>query len=226
MKFRNPDTGEVFNNLQQASDAFCLTYDSFCHGCPIDKASMGGSCLVWVKEHPHEAARLMGYEAVEETVDCTPCRTCAFPYPSIMCVNCGTEYRNYEKKKEDANMDKPRIAQVLGVEVGGWWEYGGLEYSVTEKGLIIDHNNTVHFTGLTGAINQPGQIVHKPRWTQQEVEFAKAIKVLFPCAIAVVKAPSGSVSVSGASLVLSTEYFPSIHPGQSYTLGEIIGGGQ
>ena len=66
----------------------------------------------------------------------------------------------------------------------------------------------------------------KPRWTQQEVEFAKAIKVLFPCAIAVVKVPSGSVSVSGASLVLSTEYFPSIQPGHSYTIDEIIGGAE
>mgnify|MGYP001863893619 CR=1 FL=1 len=26
MKFRNPETGEVFKNLQQASDAFCSTY--------------------------------------------------------------------------------------------------------------------------------------------------------------------------------------------------------
>lgn len=66
----------------------------------------------------------------------------------------------------------------------------------------------------------------KPRFTEQEVERAKAIKVLFPCAIAIVKALSGSVSVSGASLTLSTEYFPSIQPSQSYTLDEIIGGGQ
>lgn len=64
------------------------------------------------------------------------------------------------------------------------------------------------------------------RWTEQEVEMAKAIKVLFPCAIAITKAPFGSVFVSGASLTLSTEYFPSIQPGQSVTLDEIIGGAQ
>ena len=66
----------------------------------------------------------------------------------------------------------------------------------------------------------------KPRWTKQEVEMAKAIKVLFPCAIAITKAPFGSVFVSGASLTLSTEYFPSIQPGQSVTLDEIIGGAE
>lgn len=64
MKFRNPDTGEVFNNLQQASDAFCSTYDSYCQGCPIDKVNGGCACWDWIQEHPYEAARLMGY--VEE----------------------------------------------------------------------------------------------------------------------------------------------------------------
>lgn len=64
MKFRNPDTGEVFNNLQQASDAFCSTYDSYCQGCPIDKVNGGCACWDWIQEHPYEAERLMGY--VEE----------------------------------------------------------------------------------------------------------------------------------------------------------------
>lgn len=64
MKFRNPDTGEIFNNLQQAADVFCLNYDSYCQGCPIDKANGGRACRDWIQEHPHEAARLMGY--VEE----------------------------------------------------------------------------------------------------------------------------------------------------------------
>lgn len=64
MKLRNPETGEVFNNLQQAADVFCLNYDSYCQGCPIDKANGGRACRDWIQEHPHEAARLMGY--VEE----------------------------------------------------------------------------------------------------------------------------------------------------------------
>lgn len=64
MKFHNPETGEVFNNLQQAADVFCLNYDSFCRGCPIDKVNDTRSCRTWIQEHPHEAARLMGY--VEE----------------------------------------------------------------------------------------------------------------------------------------------------------------
>ena len=64
MKLRNPETGEVFNNLQQAADVFCLNYDSYCQGCPIDKANGGRACRDWIQKHPHEAERLMGY--VEE----------------------------------------------------------------------------------------------------------------------------------------------------------------
>lgn len=64
----------------------------------------------------------------------------------------------------------------------------------------------------------------KSRFTQQEVEMAKAIKVLWPCAKAVVKADSGSISVVGAPMVLNTDHFPSIKPKETYTLDEIIGG--
>lgn len=66
----------------------------------------------------------------------------------------------------------------------------------------------------------------RTRWTEQEVEIAKAIKLLFPCAIAITKASFGSIFASGTSLTLSTEYFPSIQPGQSVTLDEIIGGAE
>lgn len=136
--------------------------------------------------------------------------------------------------KEEANMDKPRICEILGVEVGEWWEYGGIEYSVTEKGVIIDHNNTVHFNGLTGAINHPDRIIRKPRWTEQEVERAKAIKVLYP----VVKTLA-YVDIVGqtfymyddednykGSLDNLDETFPTLRSIRRATLDEIIGGAQ
>lgn len=131
---------------------------------------------------------------------------------------------------EEANMDKPRICEVLGVEVGEWWKYGGLEYSVTGKGIIIDHNNTVHFSGLTGAINDPDRIIRKPRFTQQEAEAAKAVKVLFPCTTHLIQfQPNEPVSAkAGDAFVvnLNSVLFPNIQPGKPYTLDEIIGGAQ
>lgn len=212
MKFRNPETGEVFNNLQQASDAFCSTYDSYCQGCPIDKVNGGCACWDWIQEHPYEAARLMGYEVVEENSN-------------------KLKETLINGNKEEVNMDKqarPRICEVLGVEVGEWWEYGGLEYSVTEKGLIIDHNNTVHFTGLTGAINQPGQIVHKPRWTQQEVEDAKVLARAL-LADGFERDTIGDVFATSSvacRTLIDSRMFPSLRSGETVKLSDIIGGGQ
>ena len=79
IKFRNPDTGEIFNNLQQAADVFCLNYDSYCQGCPINKANGGRACRDWIQKHPHKAARLMGYveeNKEENMVKEQMCRLC------------------------------------------------------------------------------------------------------------------------------------------------------
>ena len=128
---------------------------------------------------------------------------------------------------EEATMDKPRICEVLGVEVEEKFTIADTAYWIEKNGAIFsdgDQRDLVGVSLICDVVNHPERIIRKPRFTQQEVERAKAIKVLFPCAIAVVKAPFVSVAVSGASLMLSTEYFPSIQPGQSYTLDEIIGG--
>ena len=131
-------------------------------------------------------------------------------------------------------MDKPRICEVLGVEVGEWWEYGGLEYSVTGKGIIIDHNNTVHFSGLTGAINDPDRIIRKPRFTEQEVEDAKAIKRMFGddnfthirkdedglCEM--MDGTGDDPNVGWCAIGMEEGMFPSIRPGETVTLDEII----
>ena len=124
-------------------------------------------------------------------------------------------------------MVRPRICEVLGVEVGEWWEYGGVEYSVTGKGIIIDHNNTVHFTGLTGAINHSDRIIRKPRWTEQEVEDAKTVRRVFG-RDGTIERYSKAFTVPYSPLTfdhlyINEDLFPSIKPGQSVTLDEIIG---
>lgn len=202
MKFRNPETGEVF-------ETHCDTCGAGSSGCKLVWKNVSCGRL---KENPHEAARLMGYEAVEETV-----------------------FTKSDSKNEslEANMDKPRICEVLGVEVGERFDVKSEIVSlytdayISEDGIARTKTITpIDSMRLCEIINGELKIIRKPRWTEQEVEMAKAIKVLFPCAIAITKAPFGSVFVSGASLTLSTEYFPSIQPGQSVTLDEIIGGAE
>ena len=185
MRFRNPETGEIFDTIIEALERYC-------------------------QDHPQELLILMNYDEVEDESSGNP------------------------GELEEANMDKPRICEVLGVEVGERFRPKHL----CNGFLSIKENGAVEFDGdpsvkdisnlILWLVYHPEDIVRidgeKTRFTQQEVERAKAIKVLWPCAKAVVKADSGSISVVGAPMVLNTDHFPSIKPKETYTLDEIIGG--
>lgn len=68
MKFRNPETGEVYDVLDSCvKSGFCKKYDN-CLICPIYKCEDKKTCAGWVKNHPHEAASLMGYEVIEAPI--------------------------------------------------------------------------------------------------------------------------------------------------------------
>ena len=67
----------------------------------------------------------------------------------------------------------------------------------------------------------------KPRFTEQEVEVAKAIKLLFPDVVKVCRF-SGVVKAEckngSGECMIGAKLLPSIQNHQSYTLDEIIGG--
>ena len=67
MKFRNPKTGEIYDVTEKTDSlitGFCMGI--WCGGCPIIKHTNGRMlCVDWVNEHPHTAARMMGYEVIE-----------------------------------------------------------------------------------------------------------------------------------------------------------------
>ena len=166
-----------------------------------------------------------------------PCHTCPLG-PRELFWTCDCE--KYQKwlqftsksdaslKQEEANMDKPRICEVRGVEVGERFSISPVEKQlyVSESGNIIDDDRHLFAQLFVDAINHPDRIIRKPRFTQQEVERAKAIKTLWPCAKAIVKAESGAISVVGATIELNVDHFPSLHPGKTVTLDEIIGGAE
>lgn len=77
MKFRNPETGEVF-------EAHCDTCGAGSSGCKLVWKNVSCGRL---KENPHEAARLMGYEVVEDDT-----------------LTLGKAIEKYLKIKEEANM--------------------------------------------------------------------------------------------------------------------------
>jgi hypothetical protein len=141
---------------------------------------------------------------------------------------------------EEANMDKPRICEVLGVEVGEDVKYrhtDGTEENicVCEDGRVIISSLSCKISTvavLINAINHPDRIIRKPHWTEQEVERAKAIKVLLP-EINAIKC-NGALTqfleiVDGTYFqreVITRYLFPSVEKGHVYTLDEIIGGAQ
>ena len=89
MKFRNPETGKVYQNIYDAYVAFrcpCI-----CYKCPLTKERGAMGCGDWTMENPVRAAALMGYEVIEEMLE-----------------NAG-EMREPQLNagKEEANMDKP-----------------------------------------------------------------------------------------------------------------------
>ena len=182
MKFRSK-TGEVALTIEQALEQFCDSKKD-CDYCelrePVQQyAGTKRPCHEYVRANPHEAARLMGYEVVEDDEP----RTC------FNCIGCEIEKdfdpqegcKNWVKRKE-ANMDKPRICEVLGFDVGEQFYIADSycnPYHITPEGLIEDKDGDVQDCIALDLINYPDRIIRKPRWTQQEVEDAKNIKRMF-----------------------------------------------
>ena len=148
----------------------------------------------------------------------------------------------YLKIKEEANMDKPRICEVLGVEPEEKFEIRGNtlgrfrinKYGTFQLEISNDCWGFSTVECLNNLINHPENIARKPRWTEQEVEKAKAIKVLYP----VVKTLA-YVDIVGqtfymyddednykGSLDNLDETFPTLRSIRRATLDEIIGGAQ
>ena len=137
-------------------------------------------------------------------------------------------------------MDKPRICEVLGVEVGEEFTYDFEKNQVNRyifkiaadgKRYYKDGIDTWHpcysEEGLSIIINHPDRIIRKPKWTQQDIEDAKMIKAVFG-KNGIIKRYDKATTEPYSTLVFNNIYinenmFPSIKEGQEYSLDEIIG---
>lgn len=188
-KFKDPETGEVFDILEFSRTAF--------ENCAYIRAEANCkelSVFDYIYTYPHEAARLMGYEVVEDSK--------------------GVEI---DTVKKEADMDKPLKD----------WTLGEL------KTECEAHNGCVgcHFEGSAFCTQKCAELCpskwdlsEKPRFTQQEVEDAKAIRRMLRDDGKLTRSIYGILTYGLISL--KKDAFPSIHPGQSYTLDEIIGGAE
>ena len=130
---------------------------------------------------------------------------------------------------------KPRIAEILGVEVGERFKvdgYGSVNFYIDENGEACSNytNDPDYCTAIYQAINHPDRIIRKPRWTEQDVEDAKALKRMIKNAHHVLRC------VEEVSLRLYDEYdnyiltfsncFAALPPQTGVALNEIIGGAE
>ena len=212
MKFRDPVTQKVFSGIVDANDYFCAKSAVECNSCPLDIPSHQQkkiSCESWCKTNQEEAARLMGYEVVEDEHTQTHEKTHA------------DAIENARVHLEEANMDKPLKDWTLGE---------AKEYCTSRNGNCADDCifSKKGIGMVCGIAPKPvwWTLPEKPRFTQQEVERAKnLLDVVGPAELKKV-ADMVTMKVDGEIIYLRKDAFPSLKNEMAVTLDEIIGGAE
>ena len=187
----------------------------------IEKKSHG-ICIKWIKDHPYEAARLMGYEVVE---DSKVVEIDQFNSTEIEAIK-EDNMPEPEKHKEEANMDKPLKDWTLG-ECQAECENAGECCKCRLHSSSELSSCKIRIALYKKPDPAHWELIDKPRFTKQEVERAKAIKVIYPTAYRLEEAdPLIRVRDKEGKLLahVDVNLFLSLKPEQSYTLDEIIGG--
>ena len=278
-KYKSPD-GRVFDDVVLAKNHFCMEHQ--CVTCPIYYGNQTAEryCTVYVYNNPITAARLMGYEVVDDDhcnssgkcgiceksipdgydglLTCSvsgeakrsedkcnvveanmdkPCNGCDVGWGSISSagiMSCRDECKRLKAWEAKKSMDKPRICEVLGVEIGQNFKLKGADmgFYVDRDGIVKreEDDASIGLPEICLMINHPDRIIRKPRFTEKEVERAKAIKVLYP-EILYIQADDRCLrgfnkGKEGIFFDYVLSWFPSLRPDETVTLDEIIGGAE
>ena len=103
MKFRDPKTGKVYDVKCNNCNASGFCADIECKNCPIETKTTR-LCSDWVNANPHEAARLMGYEVIEDEKAAekpsAPTTRASILEEAKRCV-CGQREQDYGKAEDN-----------------------------------------------------------------------------------------------------------------------------
>lgn len=170
-----------------------------------------------------------------DVVEVVRCKDCQYYQDAkinkkgfLICPASGMEITETDYCSYGARMGKPRICEVLGVEPEEKFDAGSYKDAYadlygtirTNIGTLMDADRVCEI------INHPDRIIRKPHWTEQEVERAKAIKMLYSEAESIEMYGFG-IRVFNRKLVIATldpSLFPSLRQNEIITLDEIIGG--
>lgn len=204
MKFRSKTGEMVSSSIIRLQRAYCR--ERACGQCQLKNHVIDcedtSECGVWAVEHPHEAARLMGFEVVEDE-----------------------QFREVTKMMKEANMDKPLKDWTLG-EVKIY-----CEKTEACKGCPCSNEDGTCKINRVTPCNW--DLSERTRWTEQEVERAKDLKE----SVGAYKVVRGEYAEADLTLHRETigkdrcwdiprELFPSLRPGETVTIDEIIGGAE
>lgn len=221
MKFRNPETGEVFEEIWPLLNLYCISHS--CENC-----SLPLNCARYCIDFPEEAARLMGFEVVEDSK--------GVEIDQVKAIENDRVNSTEIEAIKEANMgkqEKPLICKILGVEEDEEWSVKGEDtiYRIHEKCRQRKAANTwipvKNEINLMRLINHPDRIIRKPRWTEQEVEDAETVLRVFG-RNGTIKRHSKAMTAPYSNLTFDHMYinedlFPSIKPGEAITIKEICG---
>lgn len=135
---------------------------------------------------------------------------------------------------------KPRICELLGVEIGERFRspFDGADICIDKCGLpqFPDFpKNQVPAWIIADMINNPTTLIRKKKWTPQEIDDARAIQRMFgkdnfthvqkdedgwP---SIMDGDGKDPNVGWCSIGMEKEMFPSLKPGETVALNEIVG---
>ena len=213
MKFRSK-TGEVL-------ETHCEICGAGSSPCKLEY--LGAPCGMLRGKSAYFVARLMGYEVVED--DEPSGNPGQLEEACIMeCPVCGKEF---DIHLEEANMGKPLKEWTLG-ELKEWC----YQYRKSHTNKPCEQTCPIYQRGICCCewVHE-WDLSEQPRFTQQEVESAKIISVLFPEATHIERLRGSKVlGITGAEdgwiADIESSLFPEIKSGQSVTLDQIIGGAE
>lgn len=123
MKFRNPQTGEIyyFEGKERLASGFCAGIP--CKACPIRGHLGKMSCREYVLNNPNTAARLMGYEVIEGDA----------PTPECDSQDVAFDWAD-QSAKTDAGKIRPTLVPPALIEaVAAVREYGCSKYHAPDN---------------------------------------------------------------------------------------------
>lgn len=125
---------------------------------------------------------------------------------------------------DTTEMMRPRICEVLGVEVGEKFTIADTSYWIEKNGAIFSDGNQRDLVGVSlicDVVNHPDRIIHKPHFAEYEIVQAENLLDVLGDGELKRVGDMTTLRVDGKIIYLKRGAFPSLKPEQSIKLSEL-----